>query len=118
MSHLSARELITTTVDPGSWESWDAPIDRTGVDEEYASALAAAAERAGTDESVITGRARIEGHDVALDISEFRFMGGSIGTETSARILDAVRQATAERHPLIAATSSGGTRMQEGTPHS
>ncbi|GAF46569.1 hypothetical protein RW1_031_01540, partial [Rhodococcus wratislaviensis NBRC 100605] len=72
MSRLSARELIATTVEPGSWESWDAPIDRTGVDEEYASALAAAAERADTDESVITGRARIEGHHVALIISECR----------------------------------------------
>lgn len=116
MSRLSARELVATTVDPGSWESWDAPIDRTGINEEYASALAAAAERAGTDESVITGQARIEGHDVALIVSEFRFMGGSIGAGTAARILAAVRRATAERLPLIAATSSGGTRMQEGTP--
>lgn len=116
MSHLNAREFIATTVDPGSWESWDAPIDRTGVDKEYASALAAAAQRADADESVLTGHARIKGHDVALIVSEFRFMGGSIGTQTSTRILAAVRHATAQRLPLIAATSSGGTRMQEGTP--
>src|SRR4029079_16285533 len=28
----------------------------------------------------------------------------------------AVRRATAERLPILASTSSGGTRMQEGTP--
>lgn len=116
MTFASARELIASIVDPGSWESWDEALDRTGVDEEYAAALATAAARAGTDEAVITGCAQIDGHDVALMVSEFRFMGGSIGTATSARILAAVRRATAERLPLVAATSSGGTRMQEGTP--
>ena len=51
-----------------------------------------------------------------LVVSEFGFLGGSIGTATSARIAAAVRRATRERLPLIAAPSSGGTRMQEGTP--
>ena len=78
--------------------------------------MAAAAERAGTDESILTGRARIQGHDVALIVGEFRFLGGSIGRAAAGRIVSAVRRATTERLPLIAATASGGTRMQEGTP--
>ena len=35
-AHVSARELIASVVDPGSFVSWDTPPDRTGVDEAYA----------------------------------------------------------------------------------
>ncbi|GAA0980141.1 carboxyl transferase domain-containing protein [Acrocarpospora macrocephala] len=113
---LGALELIEANVDPGSWHSWDGPIAPADRDPEYEKALLQARERAGTDEAVLTGRARIEGHDVALIVSEFRFLGGSIGRDAAERIVTAVRRATGERLPLIAAPSSGGTRMQEGTP--
>ncbi len=111
-----ALELIEANVDPGSWRSWDLPIPEGDHDPEYEKTLLRARERAGTDESVITGQARIRGHDVALVVSEFRFLGGSIGRDAARRIVTAVRRATAQRLPLIAATASGGTRMQEGTP--
>lgn len=113
---LGARELLDANIDAGTWTSWDAPVDLSGLDVAYLDDLARAREKAGTDEAVLTGRARIRGHDVALIVCEFRFLGGSIGLATSERIIAAVRRATAERLPLIAATSSGGTRMQEGTP--
>jgi acetyl-CoA carboxylase carboxyl transferase subunit beta len=111
-----ARELVDATVDPGSWTSWDVPPSYGALEASYVYTLATAAERAGTDEAVITGRATIRGHDVALIVSEFRFLGGSIGRATAHRIVMAVRRATAEGLPLIAAPASGGTRMQEGTP--
>lgn len=113
---LSAHELIETVVDHGSYVSWDQPLDVDGVSEEYLAALTAAAEKAGTDESVITGRARLGGHDVALVVGEMGFLGGSIGRAAAGRIVSAIRRATTERLPLVAATASGGTRMQEGTP--
>ncbi|GAA4689788.1 carboxyl transferase domain-containing protein [Phytohabitans rumicis] len=107
---MRAEELIEANVDRGSWHSWDEPIAST--DPDYVKAMV----KAGTDEAVVTGRARIDGHEVALIVSEFGFLGGSIGRAAAARIVVAVRRATAERLPLIAATASGGTRMQEGTP--
>jgi acetyl-CoA carboxylase beta subunit len=113
---LAAVELIEATVDPGSWISWDLPVDLSGAGEGYRTNLEEARRKAGTDEAVLTGRARIRGHHVALIVSEFRFLGGSIGRATSERIEAAVRRATVERLPLVAAPSSGGTRMQEGTP--
>lgn len=115
-TRLGARELIDSVIDPGSYTSWDDPIDRSSLSEEYRSALTKAQERSGCDESVLTGRARIAGHDVALVVGEFRFLGGSIGRASAGRVVAAVRRATAERLPVIAATASGGTRMQEGTP--
>ncbi|MGW5264023.1 carboxyl transferase domain-containing protein [Microbispora sp. NPDC004025] len=116
MTRLGARALIDATVDPGTFRSWDEPIDRTGHDAGYRALLERAETKAGTDEAVLTGRALIRGHAAALVVSEFRFLGGSIGVATAERIVAAVRRATRERLPLIAAPASGGTRMQEGTP--
>ena len=113
---LAARELIDVVIDPGTYTSWDEPLDHSTLSAEYQESLAAAAERSGCDESVITGQARIGGHDVALVVGEFRFLGGSIGRAAAGRVVAAIRRATALRLPVVAATSSGGTRMQEGTP--
>jgi acetyl-CoA carboxylase carboxyl transferase beta subunit len=113
---LSAGQLIDAVLDPDSFNSWDSPVDRSGYDETYLEELARAQEKSGTDEAVVTGRGTLRGHPVAVIVGEFRFLGGSIGTATAQRIVAAVERATAERLPLLAATSSGGTRMQEGTP--
>ncbi|VXC09827.1 carboxyl transferase domain-containing protein [Nocardioides sp. AX2bis] len=111
-----ARELIDLVLDDGSWESWDVPVDQGEVSEEYAAQLRKAAERSGVDESVITGRGRVRGREVAVVLNEFDFLAGSIGQAAAGRIVAAVRRATAEGLPLLASTASGGTRMQEGTP--
>jgi acetyl-CoA carboxylase carboxyl transferase subunit beta len=102
--------------DPGSFQSWDTPSNPTGHPPDYAAELQRARRKAGTDEAVLTGRAGIRGHAAALVISEFNFLGGSIGAAAATRIIAAIERATAERLPLIAAPCSGGTRMQEGTP--
>lgn len=112
----SAHALIERTVDRGSWVSWDLPPEHGDIDSSYADDLARAQTRAGTDEAVLTGRAVIRDRAVAFVVSEFAFLGGSIGRETSRRIVAAVERATREGLPLVAAPASGGTRMQEGTP--
>jgi acetyl-CoA carboxylase carboxyl transferase subunit beta len=112
----TAHELIDLVLDPGSYESWDQPVDISDLPAGYQDELRAAAERAGTDESVITGRGLVRGRAVALVVNEFSFLGGSIGRAAGARIVSCVRRATAEGLPLLATTASGGTRMQEGTP--
>jgi acetyl-CoA carboxylase carboxyl transferase subunit beta len=55
------------------------------------------------------------GRRVAVVACEFDFLAGSIGVAAAERITSAVARATAERLPLLASPSSGGTRMQEGT---
>jgi acetyl-CoA carboxylase carboxyl transferase subunit beta len=112
----TARELLDLVLDPESFESWDEPIDISHHPAPYQDELRAAAAKAGTDESVLTGRGLMRGRPVALIANEFLFLGGSIGRAAAARITGAVRRATAERLPLLATTASGGTRMQEGTP--
>jgi acetyl-CoA carboxylase carboxyl transferase subunit beta len=112
----SASELIASLVDGGSWSSWDAPVVRGTITEEYAAELAAAAEKSGVDESVTTGRATIDGLPLAIIAGEFGFLAGSIGRAAADRLVAAVERATAEGLPLVGLTCSGGTRMQEGTP--
>lgn len=111
-----ARELIDIVLDPGTFASWDRPVaDPAYASPAYRVGLARARETAGTDEAVLTGRGEIGGRPVAVVVSEFGFLGGTVGVACADRIEAAVRRATDESLPLLAAPASGGTRMQEGT---
>lgn len=112
---LSATELIDLVLDEGSWTSWDTPPVRGPISAAYAAELRAAEERTGLDESVLTGEGLMHGRRVAVVACEFGFLAGSIGQASADRLVSAVRRATAEGLPLLAAPVSGGTRMQEGT---
>lgn len=112
----SASDYIELIAGSG-WESWDetpevGPAQRR---EDYVASLRRAAQKSGADESVLTGAADLAGRRVALVVSEFGFLGGSIGAAAGARVTSAIRRATAEGLPIIALPASGGTRMQEGT---
>jgi len=112
---VGAVELLEKVLDPGSFTSWDTAAAYPGADEDYLAELAAARKSSGVDESVLTGEGRLRGRPVALIAGEFGFLGGSIGVAAADRVTAAVRRATAQGLPLIAAPASGGTRMQEGT---
>lgn len=116
MARLSAHDLISLVLDAGSWQGWDTPPVRGEIGEEYAAELAAATEKSGVDESLVTGEGLMRGRRVAVVIGEFGFLAGSIGRAAADRLVTAVERATAEGLPLLAAPVSGGTRMQEGTP--
>ncbi|WP_158166931.1 carboxyl transferase domain-containing protein [Mycolicibacterium smegmatis] len=115
MSRIGALALRDAVLDEGSFRSWDtAPLD-VGADDEYRRELAEASAKTGLDESVLTGEGTVFGRRVAVVACEFDFLAGSIGVAAAERITAAVQRATAERLPLLASPSSGGTRMQEGT---
>ena len=113
---LRAAQLIDLVLDDGTFTSWDTPVDLAGHDAEYLAELEAARARSGADEAVLTGAGRSRATTSPSIVGEFGFLGGSIGRATARRIVTAVTRATRERLPLLVATSSGGTRMQEGTP--
>lgn len=111
---MSAQEFIESLVDAGTWQSWDEPVTYRSDDSSYEADLASARLKSGRDESVTTGEGLVRGRRIALVISDFDFLAGSIGLSASERIVNAVRQARTRGLPLLAAPSSGGTRMQEG----
>ena len=109
-----AAEMLTHVADPGTWRSWDQPIE-SRHDTDYEDELERVRAGTGYDEAVITGSAQIRGHRIALIVGEFGFLAGSIGVDAGARIAEAFHRATAEGLPVLALPTSGGTRMQEGT---
>lgn len=115
MSRIGTDELRDAVLDDESFVSWDTAPIAVPTDEPYARELADARAASGRDESVLTGEGRVFGRRVAVVVCEFDFLGGSIGVAAAERITAAVQRATAERLPLLASPSSGGTRMQEGT---
>jgi acyl-CoA carboxylase subunit beta len=115
VSRITTDQLQDAVLDEGSFVSWDAEPLAVPVSESYARELAHAREATGLDEAVQTGEGRIFGRRVAVVVCDFSFLGGSIGVAAAERITAAVQRATAERLPLLASPSSGGTRMQEGT---
>jgi acetyl-CoA carboxylase carboxyl transferase subunit beta len=68
----------------------------------------------GVSEAVLTGHGKINGIDVATAIMDFRFLGGSLGSGTGEKILQAANYAYANNVPYIVFSESGGARMQEG----
>lgn len=114
MTRASANRLIGALVDAASWLSWDEPALDPPVNARYAAELAKARSKTGLDEAVLTGEATIRGRRVAMLLCDFGFLGGSIGVAAGERLTAAIRRATAERLPLLALPTSGGTRMQEG----
>ncbi|KUI41594.1 acetyl-CoA carboxyl transferase [Mycobacterium sp. IS-1590] len=115
MSRIGALQVRDAVLDRGSFRSWDGPPLDVGADGDYRRALDAAAAKTGLDESVVTGEGTVFSRRVAVVLCEFDFLAGSIGVAAAERITAAVQRATAERLPLLASPSSGGTRMQEGT---
>lgn len=114
MTRVSARWLIETLADTGSWQSWDRPVTDPPVNPGYAAELARARQKTGLDEAVLTGAATIRGRRVAMLLCDFGFLGGSIGVCAGERLAAAIRRATDEQLPILALPTSGGTRMQEG----
>jgi acyl-CoA carboxylase subunit beta len=115
VSRIGAAELRDAVLDSGSFRSWDSAPPAVPHDAEYARELARARAATGLDEAVLTGEGTVFGRRVAVVACEFDFLAGSIGVAAAERITTAVERATAQRLPLLASPSSGGTRMQEGT---
>jgi acyl-CoA carboxylase subunit beta len=115
VTHLNAHELIAMTLDPDSFVSWDESSGPLQIENDYEEELVLARLKTGLDESVVTGVGELRGRRVAVIVGEFGFLGGSIGVRGAERVCAALRRATSERLPVLAAPVSGGTRMQEGT---
>ena len=65
-------------------------------------------------EAVICGTGKIHDIAVSLSVMDFRFLGGSLGSATGERILQAANYAYEHKIPYIIFSASGGARMHEG----
>ena len=117
---LSAEARLAHLLDPGTWAERDAglqSVDALGfVDQKpYPDRLAAAQLATGMRDAAVWGTSSIGGHELAICVMDFGFMGGSMGAVVGEKVARAAEHALAARVPLIVVSASGGARMQEGT---
>jgi len=119
-SRLSARQRITTLVDPGTFTEWDTrlaaadPLGFIALGETYAAKVAQASAATGEREALLTGRAMLDGLPVALAVTEFGFLGASMGSVFGEKLTRLVEAAIDSALPVVTVSCSGGARMHEG----
>jgi acetyl-CoA carboxylase carboxyl transferase beta subunit len=116
---MKARTRIAWLADEGSFVEEavdvrsDDPLDFFDL-RPYAERLAEAELNTGLGEAVVIGQASLDGHPIELAVMDFTFMGGSMGSAVGEKFSRACDSAMERGVPLVAVTSSGGARMQEG----
>ena len=113
---LTAHERIAYTADEGSWEELSEnlrSLDPLGFDE-YPAKLAKSVAATGLGDGSVIGTATVSGVPLVLGVTDFRFMGGSMGSVAGEKIVRAMEAGIARRLPVVLFTASGGARMQEG----
>ncbi len=116
---MRARARIASLADPGSFAEEAAELhseDPLGFFDlrPYTERLAEAEMKTGLADAMVIGRAAIEGRQCELAVMDFAFMGGSMGSVVGEKFSRACDSAAEAGMPLVAVTSSGGARMQEG----
>jgi acetyl-CoA carboxylase carboxyl transferase subunit beta len=117
--HLPARERIGHLLDADSFEEWFADLrslDPLGFVDRipYTDRLQEAQAKTGLSEAAVVGRGFIRGRPVVLGVTDFLFIGGSMGSVVGEKLTRAVEAATRLQLPLIIVSGSGGgARMQE-----
>lgn len=117
---VGARDRLAFLLDGDSFvETWKGlksadPLGFTAGTETYADRLSRAREASGLEEALVTGRGMIAGIPVAVGVMDAAFMMGSMGSALGEKFCRLVRDAVADRLPLLLFAASGGARMQEG----
>lgn len=113
---LSARTRIEWTFDEGSFVEMDENLHSVDplVFPDYSEKYAQAQAKTGEKDSMICGIAKLQGKTVAVAVSDFNFMGGSMGAVAGEKVARTLERAAEMGVPAIIFCASGGARMQEG----
>ncbi|HPD19580.1 MAG TPA: acetyl-CoA carboxylase carboxyltransferase subunit beta, partial [Candidatus Goldiibacteriota bacterium] len=116
-NRIGAKKRIEIMVDQGTFIPMFEEI-RT-VDflnfPDYKEKLEKAMKKTSLTEAVITGTGKINNLDIALSVTDFSFMGGSLGSVVGERMKLTIEHAISKKIPFIAVSASGGgARMHEG----
>ena len=116
---IGSRERITSMIDEGSFEEFDAGVKSTDplkfVDSAaYPDRIKKYEKESGLPEAVICGTGKLNGIAVSLAVMDFRFCGGAMGAAVGEKITRAIERALKKKIPCIIVSASAGARMQEG----
>ncbi len=90
------------------------PLGFVVDDEAYLVKAQKTATRSGVGEALISGRLKLDGKPVAVVVTDFSFMGASMGSVYGEKLARACERAVEGGLPLLTVSASGGARMQEG----
>jgi len=117
---LPARSRVDLTLDPGSFEEWDAglvPGDplQFAVPRPYREKIKEEQAQLDMLDACVTGTGTLAGRQVVIGVTDSRFMMGSMGSVVGERLTRAIERGTDNKLPVIIISGSGGgARMQEG----
>jgi acetyl-CoA carboxylase carboxyl transferase subunit beta len=113
---LSAHARLNITVDQGSFEEHDADLTSGNPLSfpEYTEKLSAAEAKVGGHDPIVCGLAKIDSSPISIAVSDFAFMGGSMGSVNGEKITRTLERAADLKIPAVVFCASGGARMQEG----
>jgi methylmalonyl-CoA carboxyltransferase large subunit len=104
---LTARERVTSLVDPGSFQE-------IGLFALHRSTYFGMAGKEMPADGVVTGCAKIDGRQVHLASQDFTVGGGSAGETHNDKVVDMMRLSLKTGSPFVVINDSGGARVQEG----
>jgi acetyl-CoA carboxylase carboxyl transferase subunit beta len=114
---LSAIERVYLMMDSGSFQEYDADlISKNPLNfPEYSEKLKKGMERTQLSDAVLSGIGKLQAIPVSIAVTDFKFMGGSMGSVVGEKITRSIERAIARKLPMIIVSASGGgARMQEG----
>ncbi len=104
---LTARERLTTLLDPGSFVEFDRFVTQRCQNFNMAQQII-------EGDGVVTGYGRINGKVVYVYSQDFTVFGGSMSRTQANKILKVQEMAMKNGAPIIGLNDSGGARIQEG----
>jgi acetyl-CoA carboxylase carboxyl transferase subunit beta len=114
---IGCRKYVDILFDEGELHETDGGLSSTDPlgFPKYREKLQQSQKSTGLTEGILTGQAKIDGHEIVAAMTDFDFIGGSMGSVVGERVARAIRLAIQKRVPLVILTASGGgARMQEG----
>src|SRR5579884_2319721 len=101
--HLSPVERLGALCDPGSLQLLRTAVRSPSLED-----------RAIDGDGVTAGAGQVGGRPILCYAEDPAFLGGSLGAQHAATIVELLRLAERGRRPVIGFVSSGGARLQEG----
>lgn len=119
-SPLGSDDYLSLLLNTDSFHEMHSNLSTDNIDarfnfHDYYDTRKKASKRTDSKDSLVVGYGEMFDIPVAIAVSDFRFMGGSMGAVFGEKMKLIVEYAIQENLPLISVTSSGGARMQEGT---
>lgn len=114
---MDARRRLAQLVDAGSFVELDATLVSGDPLRflDYARKVEATRKKTGLSDAVVCGQGSIRGKPCVVSVSDFNFMGGSMGSVVGEKVTRAMEHALEARLPLVSVSAGGGgARMHEG----